>query len=427
MLEKPKLFLTLKEFWLVIALFLVIFTVRLSLFYSEYQTFISKPFYFAYVDVLQQYEKKKNGKSYTILRVYCDELKLDFFTKTYKREKLLYKKVRLKLLPHKDMSFFDYLGISFISSRVNSIIDNPNSFKLSILEAIESQHSEPMIISFYQAIFLAKPLQKSLRKQVSKLGVSHLIALSGLHLAILSGVLFFLFRPIYRIFQQRYFPYRFDLIDVGFIVMIVLGFYVWFVDSPPSLLRSYTMMVVGWTVLILGVELLSFKFLTIIIMLLLLLFPKMLLSLAFWFSVLGVFYIFLIIKNFAEINKLLMTVLISFSIFVLMLPIVHMVFPMTTTLQLYSPLLSLGFSLFYPVSIFFHLIGVGGVFDGWLLVLFNLESEEVSRRLDIVFGVGYILVSIGAVYFKKLFYLLLLMAFGFMGWIFLYKSFILLF
>jgi len=422
MLERPKLFLTAKEFWLTVLVLLALLGIRLSFIYSEYQIFIAKPFYFTYVDVLQQYKKEKKAKRYTILRVHSSELDLDFFTKTYKHENLLDKKVRLKLFPNKDMSFWDYLGTSFISSKVNRVMDKPDSFKSSILDKIETQHQEPMIASFYQAIFLATPLQKRLREQISKLGISHLIALSGLHLAILWGVLFFLLRPLYRIFQQRYFPYRFDLIDVGFLVLIILGWFVWFVDSPASLLRSYSMMVVGWIILVLGVELISFSFLAIIVMLLLLLFPKMLLSLAFWFSVLGVFYIFLIIKRFSEVNRFWMMLIISFGISVLMSPIVHIVFPITTTLQLYSPLLSLGFSLFYPVSIFFHLIGVGGVFDGWLLELFMLDSEVLNREIDMVVGVGYLLLSIGARYFKKLFYLLFLVAFSFMGWMFLVNN-----
>jgi competence protein ComEC len=422
MLERPKLFLTAKEFWLTILFLLALLSIRLSFIYSEYQIFIAKPFYFTYVDVLQQYKKEKKAKRYTILRVHSSELDLDFFTKTYKHENLLDKKVRLKLFPNKDMSFWDYLGTSFISSKVNRVMDKPDSFKSSILGMIESQHQEPMIASFYQAIFLATPLQKRLREQISKLGISHLIALSGLHLAILWGVLFFLLRPLYRIFQQHYFPYRFDLIDVGFLVLIILGWFVWFVDSPASLLRSYSMMVVGWIILVLGVELISFSFLAMIVMLLLLLFPKMLLSLAFWFSVLGVFYIFLIIQRFSEVNRFWMMLIISFGIFVLMSPIIHIVFPMTTTLQLYSPLLSLGFSLFYPVSIFFHLIGVGGVFDGWLLELFMLDSEVLNREIDMVVGVGYLLLSIGAIYFRKLFYLLFLVAFSFMGWMFLMNN-----
>jgi competence protein ComEC len=419
MLEKPKLFLTAREFWWVVVIFLVLFMVRLSLLYGEYQVFISKPFYFTHVEVLQQYEKQKSGKSYTILRVYSEDLDLNFFTRTYKKENFLDKQVRLKLFPYQDMRFFEYMGTSFIASQINAVSDKPHGFKSSVLQFIAFQHSEVMIVDFYQAIFLAMPLPKELREQVSMLGVSHLIALSGFHLAILSGVLFFLLRPLYRTFQRRYFPYRFDLIDIGVLVLMLLGWFVWFVDAPASLLRSYVMMVIGWVILVLGVELLSFAFLMTVVMLLLLLFPKLLLSLAFWFSVLGVFYIFLLLQRFSEVGKVAMTLIISFGIFVLMLPIVHLIFPLTSTLQLYSPLLSFGFSLFYPLSIALHLMGFGGVFDGWLLILFTLERPSLEVELEMAFGVGYLLLSVGAIYFKRLFYLLFLIAFGFMGWMFM--------
>jgi competence protein ComEC len=419
MLEKPKLFLTLKEFWFVVAIFLTLFTIRLYFLYSEYQSFIVKPFYFTYVEVLQQYEKEKKGKSYTILRVYSEELNLNFFTRSYKKEIFLGKRVRLKLFPKEEMKFSEYLGTSFISSRINTIKYKSNSLKPSLLSLIESQHNEPMIVSFYQAIFLATPINRELRYQISKLGVSHLIALSGFHLAIISGVLFFLFRPLYRMIQQRYFPYRFDLIDIGLFVLILLGFYVWFVDSPASLLRSYGMMVVGWIVLILGIELVSFTLLITIVMILLLLFPKLLVSLAFWFSIWGVFYIFLLLKRFSTIPKIWMTPLISFGIFLLMLPIVHVIFPLTSTLQLYSPLLSLTFTIFYPLSIILHIIGLGGLFDRWLWELFILDSSVVDIELDMGLGIVYMILSLGAVYSKVLFYLLLLTSFSFMGWIFL--------
>ncbi len=419
MIEKPKLFLSLKEFLVVVSIFLLLLSVRLSFIYQEYKAFTQKEFYFTHVEVLQQYKKSKNGKSYTILRVYSQELDLNFFTRTYRDENFLDKALRLKLFPHKKMTFLGYLGSSFIASKINNVYPKIKNFKSVVLEKIAQQHQDGEIIDFYQAIFLATPLSKELRQQVSILGVSHLIALSGFHLGILWGVLFFLFRALYRLVQQHYFPYRFDLIDVGFFVLLLLGWYVWFVDTPASLLRSYTMMVMGWGVLILGIELLTFSFLVTMIMMLLLLFPKMLLSLAFWFSVLGVFYIFLLVERFRTLSNPLMMLLISFGIFVLMLPLVHMIFPLTSTLQLYSPFLSLLFIPFYPLSILAHLIGQGGVFDEWLLRLFSLESETVEIKLDMMYGVGYLLLSFGAIGSRWIFYLLFTVAVGFMGWMFI--------
>jgi competence protein ComEC len=242
--------------------------------------------------------------------------------------------------------------------------------------------------------------------------------LSGFHLAILSGILFFIFRPIYRLVQQRFFPYRFDLIDIGFVVLLFLGWYVWFVNSPASLLRSYMMMVIGWIVVVMGIELVSFEFLATIVMILVLFLPKMLFSMAFWFSVLGVFYIFLLIKRFNNSNKIVMSLVISFGIFILMLPIIHLVFPTVSSLQLLSPILSLAFSLFYPLSMILHIFGIGCFFDEYLLSLLNLSSHTTEIVYSWYFGAFYIALSIGAIFYRWLFYLLCLVAMIFMIYIY---------
>ncbi len=413
MLEKPKLFVSLKEFWFTLVFLVVLFLVRLFFLYGEYEEFKEKPLFYTDVQVLQASEKWKDGNHYTILKLYSPTLDLNFFSRTKIRAKDLTSKIRVKLFPHSDMEFLDYLGVPFIFSNVNDIYDEKENQKANLLHFIEKQHNDETISSFYKAIYFATPLRKSLRESVSVLGVSHLIALSGFHLSILSGFLFFLIRLVYRPFQQRFFPYRFDLYDIGFIVLFILGFYVWFVGSPPSLLRSYVMLIAGWVLLVFGMELVSFSFLATIILLLLVIFPKLLLSLAFWFSIAGVFYIFLLLHYFSHIHKYLMTLLISFGLFILMLPLVHAVFPLVSSLQPYSPLLSLGFTFIYPLSVVLHVFGFGGFFDEYLLQLFNLNFQFFNFKLSFEALFFYLLLSIFSIYSKRVFYLLFFMSFLF--------------
>jgi len=419
LLEKPKLFLNLKEFWLTMLVLSLLLLTRLFILYGEYKEFKEKPFFYTDVQVVQAYEKWKDDEYYTILKLYSATLDINFFSRTKIRAEDISSQMRVKLFPHDDMKFSDYLGTSFVFSKINEIYEPKEDMKNELFEAVDRQHDNVMIANFYKAIFFAIPLEKDLRTQVATLGVSHLIALSGFHLAILSALLFFLLRLFYRPMQQKFFPYRFDLLDVGFIVLVVLAWYVWFVDAPPSLIRSYMMMVMGWTLLVLGVELLSFSFLVTVILLLLIIFPKLLLSLAFWFSVIGVFYIFLLLHYFSHINKYLMTLLISFGLFVLMLPIVHVVFPMTSSLQLYSPLLSLGFTFFYPLSILCHLLGVGGIFDSYLQELFTLSAQTVAFQLEKSYLFLYLILSLLSIYLRWLFYLLLFIALIFALWLFI--------
>ena len=418
MLEKPKLFLNVKEFLVTLFILSFLLLIRLLYIYSDYEAFKSKPFYYTEVEVIQAYEKRSSDGYYTILKLYSSTLDMTFFSRTKKDELELSRKLRVKIFPNSNMEFLEYLAVPFIYSKVNRVYRDENSSRNRVVVAVEAQHSEAFISNFYNAIFFATPLEKDLRKRVSALGVSHLIALSGFHLAILWGVLFSLLKIIYRPIQQKFFPYRFDLFDVGFIVLLLLAFYVWFVGAPPSLIRSYTMLLLSWILLVLGMELLSFSFLGITVSLLLLIFPKMLLSLAFWFSVIGVFYIFLLLHYFSTLNRYLMTLLISFGIFILMLPIVHMIFPVTSLFQLASPLLSLIFSIFYPLSIFLHLVGLGYLFDPLLLSLFTLESREVLVQVNIWLGVSYMTLSILSIYSRWLFYVLSLYALSFSIWLF---------
>jgi len=387
--------------------------VRLFILHGEYEEFKAKPFFYTEVHVLQAYEKWNGDEYHTILKLYSPTLKINFFSRTKIRAEEIPSQIRLKLYPQKKMKFGDYLGTSFIYSHINEFLEPQKSIKNELLSAVEEQHTNSMISNFYKAIFFATPLEKDLRTQVASLGVSHLIALSGFHLAILSTLLFFLIRLLYRPLQQYFFPYRFDLYDVGFMVLVLLAWYVWFVDAPPSLLRSYAMMFVSWVLLVLGMELLSFTFLFAVVMVLLVIFPTMLLSLAFWFSVLGVFYIFLLLKYFSHFNRYLMTLIISFGIFILMLPIVHLVFPVVSPLQLTSPFLSLLFTVFYPLSMGLHLFGMGDIFDLLLLKLFTLKSSEYEFTLSLEYGMAYLCLSSLSVYYKRLFYLLFLVAFLF--------------
>jgi len=419
MLEKPKLFLNFKEFLVVFFIFLILFSIRFGFLYKEYREFVSKPFYYTWVEVLLSYQKKKKNRTYTVLKVYSPTLDLKFFTTSYKFNDFTNKRVRLKLFPTKRITFFDYLSTAYIPSEINSISDKKKSIESLISEKIAQQHKNKIITEFYQAIFLAKPISKELREKISKWGISHLLALSGFHLAILSGILFLIFKPLYKLLQQRFFPYRFELIDIGFITLVFLGFYVWLVGSPASLIRSFAMMVIGWIVIIFGIELVSFEFLLTAIMFILLLFPKMIVSLSFWFSVFGVFYIFLLIREIKLKNKFLMTFVVSFGIFILMLPIVHIIFPLYTPFQLFSPFLSVLFSLFYPLVILLHILGVGGIFDEVLIDFFKLPSNSIDIKTPLYFGVFYILLSIGAIFSKKLFYILLSIAFLFLVYIIL--------
>jgi len=419
-LEKPKLFPQTKEFIIVMVTLLILILIRLFFEYQSYQRFIRKPFYYTYTEVLRSYEKVKKGKRYRVLKLRSDD-GFVFYTTTHRKEAFANKRLRLQIFPGKNIAFKEYLGTFYVKSRIKAQEHLPYSIKKSLLEKVSSQHETKALQDFYNAIFFATPLDKTLREKISMLGVSHLVALSGFHLGILWGLIYGLVLLFYRPLQQKFFPYRHALFDVGLLAVLFLGLYVWFVDFPPSLVRAYAMVLVGWGILLLGMELLSFTFLTSIVFILVALFPSLLVSLGFWLSVAGVFYIFLLLQYSKSVPQwVIATFIIPFGIFILMLPVVHTVFGITTAYQLLSPLLSLLFVFFYPLSILLHLSGFGGLFDTALQWLFLLPQESRENILPLWSLFGYIALSIAAIWNKKMFYLLILFSVGYGVYLFIF-------
>lgn len=402
--EKPRLFPETKHFIWVALFFLGVILARLSIEYYAYQNFIWKPFYYTHANVLTAYQKIKGKKRYQVLKLRSDE-GFTFYTTHYRKEDLAHTRLRLQIFPDNRIGFADYLGTFYVKSRIKHKEPLPQTFKDDLLKKVASQHRDGSLGSFYNAIFFATPLDKVLREKISMLGVSHLVALSGFHLGILWGLVYSLFLLFYRPLQQRFFPYRHALFDAGLAAMILLGVYVWFVDFPPSLVRSYAMVLVGWLVVLLGMELLSFTFLATVVLLLVALFPSLLVSLGFGLSAAGVFYIFLLLQYSKGVRTWIISLLfIPLGIFILMLPVVHAVFGVTSPYQLLSPLLSLLFVPFYPLAMGLHLVGFGDLLDTALSALFALPQSSTESLLPLWALIGYAGLSLGAIWRKKLFW-----------------------
>ena len=156
-----------------------------------------------------------------------------------------------------------------------------------------------------------------------------------------------------------------------------------------------------------GIKVLSFEMLSLTVCLLLAFFPHLVFSLSFWFSVAGVFYLFLFLHYFSSINRWVLLVLIDLGVFFLMLPIVHAFFPVFTFLQLSSPIASAVFIVFYPLSLFLHLLDFGNLFDTLLLAFLEVKAHAYTLNFSTWFLVGYIGVSLLAVRYKYAMYLCL--------------------
>jgi len=375
--EKPPIFRNIWEFLGVGGFLIVVIGVRLWLVYGEYREFVAQPFHYTQATILEQQTKTKNNRTFEVIKLRVTGGK-EFYTTDDRKSNLVGYRVRVRLDLAEKMSFLSYLGTPFVKTTIKTILQITPFPRTPIVKKIETQHDDLTIASFYNGIFLATPLSYELRESIILLGMSHMVTLSGFHLGILWVVLFWVLRLLYRPLQQRYFPYRYELIDLGVIAIIFLGVYVWVVHAPPSLVRSYGMVILGWVAVVSGVGLVNFYLLGLTVLLLLALWVDFIASIGFWFSVAGVYYIFLILHYESRRSGVALFLFISFGVFFAMIPIVHGFFSVASPLQLLSIPLSILFTPFYPLSIAMHFIGYGDFIDGLLTSLFSLTGAKVD-------------------------------------------------
>lgn len=276
---------------------------------------------------------------------------------------------------------------------------------LSPHQWVSAQHQNPLIGKLFESLFFASFLPKEWREIASALHISHLIAISGLHLGILVWVLFFVLGRPYRFFQQRFFPYRNRIFDLGFLSTLVLLGYMIFIECPPAFLRAYVMSVVSLVFIYSHLRLLSFSFLSVCVLCILALFPALVINIGFWFSVLGVFYIFLFFHYFPYKNQKyqwIKTALgLNTALFFQMLPIVHYFFGSFSLYAVLAIPLSIVFPLWFIVMIVLHCLGLGGVGDGLLQWILQTKIQYREFYTPFWFFMLYLICSLVAIKSKK--------------------------
>ncbi len=374
MVLKPPLIEGVREWSLFGLLTSGLFLLMLGWHYLAYKRFVSCEKIFLDAEVLLQYTKERDGRSYEVLKLLSHDGHTFYSTSKEPIKNLTGRTLSMLLFP-KRVTFWEYLSTPYIPSVILGV-RHERSARMALFETIKEQHDEPWMQELYGALFLALPISRELRERVTLLGINHLLALSGFHMGFLWLIVYGALSWLYRPLQRRFFPWRHRLLDVGAFTIGVLGLYLLFTGIPPSLLRAYAMVVVGWAALLFGVEILSFSFLAFCVAILLALFPAMLLSVAFWLSVAGLFFIYLFLAWTEGWPKWGIYLSLNLWIYLAMLPVVHLLFPQFGPYQLLSIPLTLVFGLFYPLSMLLHLVGYGGVADGWIMALLQWPPPE---------------------------------------------------
>ncbi len=406
MIQTVSLFSKRDDFLNFIALSLFVLTYSLLIEHQNYKNLTRFDSDIITATVLSQYTKTKDGTKYQVLKMRSDNGVLFYTSAKSSLKNIKGKKIDLKIWAGKK-SFYEYLRTFYAYTKI-IYIHEKQTLKQILNDYIQKTHENDEIANIYKALYSATPMSQNLYTSFSTLGVSHLLAISGFHLGVLSGVLFFLLKYPYKILQNRYFPYRNFKIDIFIVIAIVLLFYLLFLDSPPSLMRAYWMLIIGFVLYDRGITIISMQTLLLSIILLLAFFPKLFFALGFWLSVCGVFYIFLFLIHFKHLSKIWQFVLVPFWVYLLMLPYSLAIFE---SFSIYHPLSIIWtslFSIFYPLSIVLHIIGLGSAFDSILESFISLGEYKTLVALPFKWLFVHILLSLLSIH-KKLFLWMLLL------------------
>ncbi|MGN8541594.1 ComEC/Rec2 family competence protein [Helicobacter pylori] len=381
----------------------LLLAINLYLEYLNYQKLdFSKPTSLN-AQILLQYPKTKDQKTYFVLKLQSKNM---IFYTTIKEP--------LKNLQYRHAQFFGRIkSCSFLESLKSCFfqtysfsLTRQQDFKSHARHFIDSAHSSALVGNLYRALFIGDSLNKDLRDRANALGINHLLAISGFHLGILSASVYFLFSLFYTPLQKRYFPYRNAFYDIGILVWVFLLGYLLLLDFLPSFFRAFLMGLLGFLACFFGVRILSFKLLILACCIAIALLPKLLFSVGFLLSVCGVWYIFLFLKHtqaFFKTSSFLarsfQAISLSALVFLNMLIIAHAFFPMFSPYQLFSIPLGLIFIVFFPLSLFLHAVGLGSLLDHFLSMPLTIPTISVPSPLWLL-GVHLFLTILSARFFK---------------------------
>lgn len=402
MLLKIEFFETKKEIIIYSSIILLIFLFNLYLEYNKYSRIKTHGYKtIARVDNIYFHPHK------TILKLTSKD-HFTFYTRAKNiTNKALNHYVTVKLYA-KYLTFLSFLKTSYIPSYILKV-DHQDNFKSKIVRFIKKQHTSSVATEIYEAIFLAQPVSHKTRVKVNKIGVSHLIAISGFHITFLFTCIYAIFFFIYRVLLKNYFLTRHKDRDMTLVIFLLLLVYLYLLNFTPATVRAFAMMILSFFMFDRFIEIFSFTNLALVVSLIIAFDVQMLFSLSFFLSISGVFIIFVFLKHFKNFNSIVEILLFNPFIYILITPITLYFFHNLYITQLLSIPLSLLFFVFYPLTIILHLFNYGNLLDPLLLKLLSVNATKIVVYEPLWYLLTYIIALIISARYKLLLYFLVIL------------------
>ncbi|KKJ75514.1 hypothetical protein WH95_18150 [Kiloniella litopenaei] len=126
-------------------------------------------------------------------------------------------------------------------------------------------------------------LSKGTKEEIRDAGLAHLLAISGLHMGLMAGILFFVIRFILALFPRV--ALNFPIKKIAAVAAIVFCFfYLLLINHPLSAQRAFIMVAVSLTAVVLDRKALSIRTVSVAAVFLLLIYPEVLISASFQMS-----------------------------------------------------------------------------------------------------------------------------------------------
>ena len=384
--------------------------------FTKYQTFLAmKQGHSFQATILLHYTKKENSERFKL-----QDSQGNVFYATYKGKfkQIIGKKANVYGKIYR-CTFLQFLHSCNIYNSSLSLIPSKDKKRI-FRNFINAQHESVISANLYNALFFADNLLKPLRQSSIALGLAHIIAISGFHLAILSVMFYIIVCPIYFLFHKL-FCYRNAVYDLGFLVLIFAFFYLFLIDFQPSFLRAFLMACFTYMILFFGLQITNFLNLLLCVLFGLSFNVSLLFHKGFLLSIAGVFCIFLFIRHFSAINTnytgikkfLFGVVLFNCIIFIQMIPIVHYFFPQFSPYQVISIPLSILFVILFPFVIIAHIFGFGYIFDSVILFVVSTNFSLSTLYTPLWFLLFYLALCLFAMRFLWSYFLSIICAFIF--------------
>lgn len=404
-------------FWI---LLLFVFSANIS--YAYYKYLKLKEFDYATLNaklISSKELKSKDGIPY--FSVLFRTAQMDFRSYSKANMKAFEGRYFKVIVNTKNISFIDLFRSARLKPLSLESTSATDTTQQKFKDFIASQHESEQAKEVYLNLFLNSEVTPSVDEFIVSYGLGAFFAISGLNVALLLAFIFLIVTPIFRLFQDRFFPYMNRELWILLPSFALLLFYAYLTDFTPSFVRAVAASIILFFFALRGEELLNYKTLFLTTAVCLAIFPSFLFSVGFWLSFYGVFLIYLFLANTPFKNKWLIYITLSSWLFAAMLPIIHYIFAVFTKAHLLNSLFGAIFDVFYPLSLAAHILGIGWLFDEWILYAID-SSKNLSRDAFLTpvwFFVFYVPLSFAAAFSKRIFFILNVVVAGyFMGVVF---------